>query len=386
MSSFGVSTRNLVFACYVASLMIGHTLLAICIKVVTIKKYIGAVRMLASSLKLPDPTLDDLGRRAPSIRALITEAQRWENMPNRREPLTVPMVEWVIHEANKERKYGRQDGLYCSLADWLIMGLQSGFCQGEWAQESSTFPNTFELNRDGTAKAFIRSDFKFTDSKNRRINEYTKSALRHAKFTSVKWRFQKNNDNGQEVTYSKSTSPAGLCYTTAATNIILRSERLKVPEGSPIAVFKDYKLNKIKFISTKEIRMVLRQAAKAVHNIHSQADLQKFTAHSIRVGACVLLHSAGRDFEYIKFRLRWRSDSFRMYLRNVTALALQHADIIDDVTQTNLGNDDQEQSPDLIEDLTPPSPPSKSLPSNKPKKKKKNSIPLRWSKRIQRRT
>ena len=212
--------------------------------------------------------------------------------------LKVPMVGGVIHEANKERKYGHQDGFYCSLEDWLIMGLQSGFHQGELAQSSSTFPNTFELNRGDTAKVFIMSDFKFTDSKNRRINDSTKSALCHAKFTTVKWRFQKNNDNGQEVTYSKSKSQAGIFYTRAATNIILGSEKLKVPEGSPIAVFKNYKLDKIKFISTKEIRMVLRQAAKAVHNFHSQGDVQKFTAHLIRVGACVLLHSTGRDFEY----------------------------------------------------------------------------------------
>ena len=83
--------------------------------------------MLCSSLKLPDPTLNDLGQRAPSIHALITEANRWENMPNRREPLSVPMVEWIINEAKKEKRYGHQDGIYSSLADWFTMGLQSSF-------------------------------------------------------------------------------------------------------------------------------------------------------------------------------------------------------------------------------------------------------------------
>ena len=56
--------------------------------------------------------------------------------------------------------------------------------------------------------------------------------------------------------------------------------------------------------------------------------LSKFTAHSVRVDACVILHSQGVSTEDIKFRLRWRSDAFRMYLRNIVALAEQHMKIL----------------------------------------------------------
>ena len=76
MSSLDVSTRNIVFACYVASLLLGQTLLVTSTKVVTVKKYVGSAHLLTSNLKLKDPTRDDLGRRAPSIEALIAEAYR----------------------------------------------------------------------------------------------------------------------------------------------------------------------------------------------------------------------------------------------------------------------------------------------------------------------
>ena len=48
----------------------------------------------------------------------------------------------------------------------------------------------------------------------------------------------------------------------------------------------------------------------------------------IVVGACVFLHAQNISAEDIKFRLRWRSDSFRMYLRNIIQLAERHRDAI----------------------------------------------------------
>ena len=77
-----------------------------------------------------------------------------------------------------------------------------------------------------------------------------------------------------------------------------------------------------------QIRVILQEAAKSVYNIKSKEDLAKFSAHSIRVGACVLLHAQNLSAEDIKFRLRWRSDSFRMYLRNIIQFAEMRRDAI----------------------------------------------------------
>ena len=50
----------------------------------------------------------------------------------------------------------------------------------------------------------------------------------------------------------------------------------------------------------------------------------KFSCHSIRVWACVLLHEAGKKGDYIRKRLRWLSHCYRVYLCNTQTMAQQH--------------------------------------------------------------
>ena len=72
----------------------------------------------------------------------------------------------------------------------------------------------------------------------------------------------------------------------------------------------------------------MQEAASKVYGITYKKELAAFTSHSLRVGACVLLHAQNISSEDIKFRLRWRSDTFRMYLRNILQLAERHRDAI----------------------------------------------------------
>ena len=65
-----------------------------------------------------------------------------------------------------------------------------------------------------------------------------------------------------------------------------------------------------------------------VHKISKKDELKKRTSHSIKVGACVLLHSQNTSTKDIKFRLRWRSDSFKMYQRNIIQLADKHKNAV----------------------------------------------------------
>ena len=52
--------------------------------------------------------------------------------------------------------------------------------------------------------------------------------------------------------------------------------------------------------------------------------LGRFTAHSIRVTACNLLHRQGLSDRYIQTRLRWKSNTFLDYLRNTLYDAAAH--------------------------------------------------------------
>ena len=104
-----------------------------------------------------------------------------------------------------------------------------------------------------------------------------------------------------------------------------------VPPSLPIAVFFNH-TGHSQYIDDKHVEQLLRTLASQVYNITNNQDLSRFTCHSIRVGACVLLHEANSNSDFIKFRLRWNSDSYLMYLRNTPKLAQQHN------TATNLSS------------------------------------------------
>jgi dihydrodipicolinate reductase len=81
----------------------------------------------------------------------------------------------------------------------------------------------------------------------------------------------------------------------------------------------------VDFIRSTHINDALRHAATVVYNVTAKADLARFSSHSVRVGACVALHAAGIQQQDIKFALRWKSDSFYTYLRNLPCQASRTA-------------------------------------------------------------
>ena len=105
-----------------------------------------------------------------------------------------------------------------------------------------------------------------------------------------------------------------------------RAKRLSIAKGNPVSVFKDK--TKVLYTNDKHICSLFQVAAKKVHVIICKDNLARFTTHSSRVGACVKLHESGIDTETIKIRLRWKSDAFRAYLRNIIAIAKKHRDIL----------------------------------------------------------
>ena len=300
-----------------------------------------------------DPTLDIRGRQADNIRCILAEASRWEKVPNRREPLTWQMVHWVQQKAAQEESMGKQDNIYSVLTNWFTMGMQAGFRKSEWAQDSGLLKSSKEVakNVDGSSKAFTLADFTFKGARGGSIPRLFPSSLNRAAMVDITWRFQKNKDNGQAITYAKDSNSPGDCFIAAAIAVVRRALRLKVAQDKPVAVYAthtktsgDWEADKIHYVTDIEINKVLKEAAKAAHGITDPKDLQKYTSHSIRVGACVLLHVSGKSPDFIKFRLRWRSDSFRMYLRNLPALALQHVEAIQQAQEKSSSSDNESNS------------------------------------------
>ncbi len=90
----------------------------------------------------------------------------------------------------------------------------------------------------------------------------------------------------------------------------------------PVACY--LKKDALAYITGSRIAILFRAAAKAVRLTISKEEEQQYSAHLLRVWACVLLNEAGKLPDYIKKRLRWMGDSFRMYLRDTRVIQDQH--------------------------------------------------------------
>ena len=97
--------------------------------------------------------------------------------------------------------------------------------------------------------------------------------------------------------------------------------------GMPIAVYKDTD-GLTKFISNKDVESILQDAAAHVHNITDKQQLQRWTCHSIRVGACIRLQLLQMPEHFIQTRLRWTSEAWKDYLRHLPELASTHNNAI----------------------------------------------------------
>jgi len=313
--------QDYVAACYAHSLAKGDTIHSRIVSSQCIKQYLKAARISKRPNSLSNST--DLSY-PPLVQNVLNEHNRWQRVPNKREPITMAM----LNHWHTLAKGSQPDSFHAAQFDWFCIGILAGFRKSEWLQDSYEFSKSkdFKRNVDKSVTAFIASDFTLSST------EHSLHAKPFEKITpilKIKWRFQKNNQNGQVITFTHNINNPKFSPVLAAQRILARAKRLSVPANHPIAVFaKDKKLHTMhhSIIDTS-----IRKCASIVYSISSKQQLQLYSTHSVRVGACVLLHAAQPDPLYIQFRLRWRSTSFIQYLRNTPRLASMHNNILNDV-------------------------------------------------------
>lgn len=305
----------------------GATLLCKAIKAATIRQYLADVGTVLRRLDRDQRDFrrdrDSDPRLATTITAVLKELERWEQMPNRREPFTLEMLALLQQQAQMLPP----DGILQALGDWFLIGLLLGLRRGEWAQpRANVLLGTQQRNQFGDTQAFTINDFRFESSTRQR---FVGAAALSADPTTlvklfVKFRTQKNGCNGEErlVTASWSTDGATNAI-KAALSIIRRHQRLTNNRAdTPLALFKHG--SDVYHITDGAIEVVMRALASQLYQLNTERDkeeLQRWSSHSLRVGACVILHSTGRNSTEIQHLLRWRSTAFMSYLRNTTLLA-----------------------------------------------------------------
>ncbi len=175
-------------------------------------------------------------------------------------------------------------------------------------------------------KVFIANNFIFYNEK-KRVVDLNKDSLQQAHFVKITWRIQKNCQNGQSITLLTESDQPEICPMRSATQLVLQARWLNQPDDMPVAVYKTKK-GKVIYLTGNKISKLFRKAIKKVHPNTTPDDLNQYSTHSLRVLACVLLDKAGKLPDYIKKRLRWLGDSFRMYQRDTAIIQHQHVDAL----------------------------------------------------------
>ncbi len=170
-------------------------------------------------------------------------------------------------------------------------------------------------------KAFI-ANFIFYDEKKRVVKDLNKESLQQARFVKITWRIQKNRQNGQSITLAAESDGPKICPMRSAMQLVLRARWLNQLDDMPVTVYKTKK-GKVIYLTGNKIAELLRKAVKKVWPDTTRDKLKRYSAHSLSFWACVLLDKAGKLPDYIKKRLCWLGDSFRMYLVRDTAI-IQH--------------------------------------------------------------
>lgn len=251
------------------------------------------------------------------ISKVLLEVKRWESMPNRREPVTLEMIKHMI--ANRSSV---MTSLSNALTDWHIAGQYLGQRLGEWAMTNYT--TSIPITKTGECIPFRFDDLIFLGNGSKRVKQSRSVRLLVHEVTAVyvRWKVQKNGDNGQRILFTKNKGNVKLCPVRALLRIRERARKLRLAANVPLSVFVDDK-DVVTFIRAKHIEEHLRGVAKVVYNIDDPGELKRWSPHSIRVGAAVRLHTAGKGGPYIQLRLRWRSLTFMVYLRNTIEIADQ---------------------------------------------------------------
>ena len=315
--------RSYQLALYALHLASGHSLHCKTLRVSSIKNYLFDVANMITSCGGRDPRYLDSNSKtfAPAIQVIYDEMARWEKVSESvREPYTPAMQTHLDYLCSLEP---RNDSLLHVLRDFHLMGLYGGFRQSEWSQDSTSNPDKPDKNHQGQTQAFTLEDFSFFAPGDVRVPLEHAIATPEIALSAVDtcWRTQKNKQNGEKKRFSANAITSN-CYVSAARRICQRFVRLRGRNDTttPLSIYIATD-GKQRLVTAKDISQCMQYLAGAVYHVTDPKELSRFSAHSLRVGACVILHAQGLTESQIQFILRWRSLAFMAYLRNLTALS-----------------------------------------------------------------
>lgn len=296
----------------------------------TVKGYAEAINTLFELRHCPLPV--QFKDKENSATVIIHNLEVEENVARQRKPLDNK----IQGEMAKQAAAAGEDSAEMAVFNIVCAGRILGLRAGEYAQKTQTKVEVHKYpgGRE-EIKAFLARDLAFFDKNGTRITKRSTGELNKLAHVDVTFRIQKNRQNGQRIRVRADQQHKAICPVRSLFLMILRKIRLKHSLETPLAVFVNKK-NETKYLTAAKVAEVIRKAVKAAYPDITDDELKKYSAHSVRVWAAVLLYEMGKSSDFLKSRLRWLGDSYRMYLRDTDAINQQHLEALEANTEATM--------------------------------------------------
>lgn len=267
----------------------------------------------------PDPF--DFNDKNSMAATILKNYEEQENIATQRSPLNekffAAMLEIMISSDFMSKEY--------CLCDLAILSRYFGFRLSEYGQKSHSKPDyhVFPSGKE-TLKAISSQDLVFFRKDGNQFIEYNSNEVDGIDRLDITFKVQKNRRNGEKKHVLPDRENPKMCPVRAAVRLVRRANNLGQSQSLPCVVYQ-FKNNK-RYVTGNDVSSFLQNIARKLYPDMSETDIRKFSSHSFRVTAAVLLHEQGHDGDYIKIQLRWLGDSYRLYLRSTHKILQQHSD------------------------------------------------------------
>jgi len=326
---------QLQLALHAVHLTTGNSIYCRRIKAATVEQHVVAAATLLAHFTGRDfrkdlPTDSSMGHLLGPV---YRDLRSYESVPKRREPYDLRMhalgrVLASSHDINS---------LLPALMDGFEQSLCAGYRLSEWAQPAGKMAiDKPKLNHlIGSlirTRAIVPVDITSVTLCGSRLVGIciTCVPLTTVVKVWVKFHTQKNGQHGEEKLFVPNPDPHGVCMVTSLYRSLKRFADLQRVDGrlhehrAPLSVYHHAPTNTVRLITSNNIDLFMRHLAAQVYYLHPVNDgvaIGKWESHSLRVGACVILHALGFSSLDIQWTLRWRSMTFVTYLRNIALLS-----------------------------------------------------------------
>jgi hypothetical protein len=285
----------------------------------TARGYADAVKVLFRKRNFAEPVKCSVIGNVPAT--LVTNLDSEQDVPAQRSPLDNKIFAQLHAKAAASTSPDSVDNVFFDL---LVLARYVGPRSSEYAQtkQSECDYHVYPSGKK-VVKAFTANDFVFFDEEGNRITDLSNSATAKVRSVRITWRIQKNRQNGQKINLAVDDSAPLLCPVHSCLRLVLRAHRLGQSPDLPVCIYPNRK-GQLLYLTGSKVAALLRKAVQHIRPETPADELKRYSAHSLRVWSCVLLDEAGKSPEFIKKRLRWMGDSFRMYLRDTATINRQH--------------------------------------------------------------